>query len=198
MTHTSECSDCRCDYPLVDASLRFGYVQNAGFDRFAKTDVLPGLALEWTTTVVEAGSYTAAAGVAWDASGRSDGFRGAESSLGVNRFTIPLEGRFRVSSRAYVYGRVAPGLALLTAKIDDRVAPALSTTQVAFAGDLAVGGAFRLNREAEGARLGLWVRPEIGYAFASTAGAGASGRAAAAAAAAASAAIASRRVIAGV
>jgi hypothetical protein len=155
----------------VGAGVRVGYVTDKGFDTFADSDVLTQFSLEGTYTLLRAGRLSLAAGLAYDVGGRSDSLRGADTKLTSHRFTVPIEARVAIAPWLEGFGRVAPGAGLLLTSVDDSSSPAkLTDTRGVFATDLSAGVSLLVPPGAEKKKgPHIWVTPEFGYAFSSSA-----------------------------
>jgi hypothetical protein len=151
----------------VEAGYRASYIPGAGYDAFSTNDLLPQFSLAASRTLVRAHPLSLAAGLAWDV-GSSGAFdRGDQASIGVHRFTVPIEARVHFGMRGYLFVRGAPGIVTQHTSIDDSAAAAtLSKTNVLFATDLSGGYAFPLwPRTQAPAVARLWLQGEGGYGW---------------------------------
>ena len=151
----------------VEAGYRGSFIPDEGFDPFSKDDYLPQLSLTASRTVWTRGRLSFAPGLSWDHGSRSSNARGAATSLSLDRFTIPLEGRLHVDRWGYAFVRLAPGVVVEGVRVQDAAGPAPYTKSgVVFATDLSAGYAFplwRLGRPASPARA--WLQADGGYGW---------------------------------
>jgi hypothetical protein len=155
----------------LGAGVRTGYVGSSGFGAFASSSSISSFAVDATATIWSARRLplTLAAGLAWDVGQRGGDLRGNVTSLTAHRFTVPIELRYRPWSSAYLFGRLAPGVALAQAHVEDASAPAaLEDARWMFATDVSVGASILLapRTRAQDARgFHAWLTPEVGYAL---------------------------------
>ena len=151
----------------IEAGYRGSYIPDEGFDPFSKDDYLPQLSLTASRTVWTRGRLSFAPGLAWDHGSRSSNARGATTSLSLDRFTIPLEGRLHVDRWGYAFLRLAPGVVAEGVRVQEASGPAPYTkTGVVFATDLSAGYAlplWRLGGPASPARA--WLQADGGYGW---------------------------------
>jgi hypothetical protein len=162
------------DFWKLGLGARGNYVTTSGFDAFAKNNFLPQWTLEADKTLLVFRRFSVSAGVAWDVGARGDKgvARGAEASLLVNRFSVPIEAHYHLAPWLYAFGRVAPGVALAHASVKDASSNAdLTGSGAAFTTDLSAGASFLLGPHVrpEKRLARLWVSPEFGYALATAA-----------------------------
>lgn len=150
----------------VSGGLRMAYVHTHGFDTFADTNALPQLSIDGTYAFYNSGRFALAAGLGWDAGGRSSDLRGLKSSLTVHRFMVPVEARMTVLPWLWAFGKLAPGVALALADIEDPSAPrSLGASGWAFAADVSAGASFVLGKRPTDKRsVRVLLTPELGYA----------------------------------
>jgi hypothetical protein len=156
------------------AGFRTNYVTTSGFDAFAKNNFLPQWTLEADRTLFVSHRFSLSAGVAWDVGARGDKgvARGADASVLVNRFSVPIEGHYHLAPWLYAFGRVAPGVALAHATVKDASSNTdLSGGGAAFTTDLSAGASFLVGPHVrpEKPLARFWVSPEFGYALATAA-----------------------------
>jgi hypothetical protein len=161
----------RLDYLRLGVGPRFMYVPSAGFDTFAKSDLLTSFAVDATITVLQEGKLTLATGLAWDVGGRSDGLRGVDASLTVHRLTVPIEGRWHYKPWLYSFLKIAPGTAYMRDRIDDKANPTIHDAAWVFAAEASVGASLLAlgHGDLDRRSVRLWVTPEIGYSLATSA-----------------------------
>jgi hypothetical protein len=156
----------RYDYWRIGLGARLGYVTSGGYDQFASNDVLSQFSIEGTKTFLKSGRFSLATGVAWDVGGRASGMRGIDTSLTTHRFTVPLEGRVHIAPWLYGFVRVAPGAAVLQAKIDDPSSQSrLADSAWVFAGDASMGASVLLGprNDYDKRAVRFWLTPEVGW-----------------------------------
>jgi len=158
----------RFDLVRLNAGVKVGYVPNRAFDTFADSDTLAQFSIDGTYPVLTRGRLVLAAGLGWDAGGRSDGLRGQTSSISTNRFAVPLEARYHVVPTVYAFGKLAPGAAMVRASVYDGTTPGeMTATGWAFAADASLGASVLLGsrRRLDQRGFRVWLTPELGYAF---------------------------------
>lgn len=160
--------DHRVAMTRLELGYRASFVPSSGFDPFSGNDLLPEFYLAATRTLFVSDRFSFAAGLAWDNGGSSSTVRQVDdSSLRLNRLTVPLEGRAHFGPWGYAFVRVAPGVAALQTQLTDASAPGtLSKTQWLFATDLSAGYAWLVYPRFEGPRLTgrMWLQADVGYA----------------------------------
>jgi hypothetical protein len=152
----------------LEVGYRGSFVPNAGYDPFSTNDFLPQFSLAATRTLFAGHHVSFATGLAWDVGSSSATDRGDQASIGVQRLTVPLEGRVHFGVWGYAFLRGAPGAVSLHTEVDDPSAPAtLSKTQWLFATDVSAGYAWlawpRTREPAQPARL--WLQADGGYGW---------------------------------
>lgn len=158
----------RYDLIRVNAGVRIGYVTDRGFDSFASNDVLPQFSVDATYPLLTRNKLVLGVGLGWDAGGRSDTVRGLTSSMGLHRFSVPIEGRYHILPGLYGFGKIAPGTTFVSTTIKDNATPDdLTSSAWAFSADASVGASIlmgpRANMDKRGVRF--WITPEFGYSF---------------------------------
>ena len=153
----------------LGAGVRVNDVADAGFDPYAKNDVLVQWSMDAQKTLFLYDRFSFSAGVGWDIGGREGAdTRGDASGLLVNRLDVPLEGRYHLAPWLYGFLRVAPGAVVARAHVDDASS---STTLTGggwgFACDASLGASFLLgsHRHAEKRLVRVWLTPEAGWAW---------------------------------
>jgi hypothetical protein len=152
----------------VEIGYRGSFVTNAGYNPFSSNDYLGQFSLLASRTLYVAHPFAFAAGLAWDYAGGGASARGSQSSLTLDRLTVPLEGRLHFGNWGYLFARVAPGVAFVRTEIDDASAPApLAKERWLFATDASAGYSFplvfpsaRSNRTAR-----AWLNADGGYGW---------------------------------
>ena len=158
------------DYLRLGAGFRIGYIDDPGFDTFAKDDVLPQVSLDATYAFYTHGKLAISAGGAWDVGSRTAGARGLTTKLTMHRLTVPIEARWYFTPWFDVFAKVAPGAGLLYARVEDPSSPAtLEHAPWVFATDLSAGASFRLvgTSDHDKRHPRLWITHEIGYGLTS-------------------------------
>lgn len=162
----------RFDYLRIGAGLRVGYVATHGFDRFASNDTLLQFSLEATYAFWTSRNLALAIGAAYDVGGRSSDLRGLETNLTVHRLTVPIEGRYHATRGIYGFLRAAPGAAAFVTEIKDPSANgSLTQTPWVFALDASLGASVLLgpHKSFDKRSVHVWITPEVGYAFTTSA-----------------------------
>lgn len=152
----------------LEVGYRGSFVPNSGYDAFSTNDSLPEFSVAATRTLLTAHPISLAAGLAWDFGSSSATDRGDHAWLGIQRLTVPLEGRAHFGVWGYAFLRAAPGALSLHTEIDDAAAPAaLSKTTWLFATDLSAGYAFLAwPRTGQAPRqVHLWLQADGGYSW---------------------------------
>ncbi|HEY2899477.1 MAG TPA: hypothetical protein VGL59_02795 [Polyangia bacterium] len=146
------------------AGVRTSLIKDRGFDPFATTDALPQLSVSVARVLVRGRRAALTVGLGAD-TGTSDATaRGAQAHLRVVRASVPLELRYQAAERVYVFGRAAPGVLNVAARLTDPSAPApLSADFNALSLDGSVGIAARVTPAFS--RFGLWVQGDGGYGW---------------------------------
>jgi hypothetical protein len=152
----------------LEAGYRGSFVPSAGYDPFSTNDFLPQFSLAATRTLFAGDHLSFATGLAWDIGSSSAVDRGDRASIGVNRLTVPLEGRAHFGAWGYAFLRGAPGVVAEHTTVDDVAAPAtLSKTRWLFATDVSAGYAWlawpRTREPPQAVRL--WLQAEGGYGW---------------------------------
>ena len=166
--------------PAGDARLAVGYRQaviaHRGFDTFAMDDRLSQLSVETSYAPLNGTVGAVAAGVAWDFGARAAPADGLQASIVIHRITVPFEGRLYLSSWAYAFGRVAPGIAAYQARVTAPATP-VSGSAAVLALDSSAGVSFLLGPHGprRGSVARVWLTPEIGYGWTQASGIGLAG-----------------------
>lgn len=158
----------RYDFIRANAGFKIGYVPNRGFDTFASNDVLPQFSIDATYPLLKRGKLVLGVGLGWDVGGSTDKVRGFESSMTAHRLYVPVEGRYHVKPWLYGFGKIAAGVAVMTASVKDGTVPSdLSATGWAFSADASVGASILLgsHKHLDKRALRFWATPELGYAY---------------------------------
>jgi hypothetical protein len=139
---------------------RTALYRDPGYDPFSSDDAFTQLALSGSR-VLAGGT---ALGIAYDRGSASASARGADAKLTVTRLALTIEERIVLGQRFYLFGRVAPGLAFVSAKLADPSAPAsLGSAFTALSGDGSGGAAIRISSPIS--LLGVWLVGEGGYGW---------------------------------
>jgi hypothetical protein len=152
----------------LEVGYRGSFVPNSGYDAFSTNNSLPELSVAATRTLFTAHPISFAAGLAWDFGSSSATDRGDHAWLGIQRLTVPLEGRAHFGVWGYAFLRAAPGALSLHSEVDDAAAPAaLSKTTWLFATDLSAGYAFLAWPRTGPAprQVNLWLQADGGYSW---------------------------------
>jgi hypothetical protein len=127
----------------LEIGYRQSFVTNAGYNPFSANDYLPQFSVLASRALYAAHPFALAAGIAWDYASAGSLARGSQSTLTLDRLTVPLEGRLYFRDWGYAFVRVAPGLAFVRTEVDDPSAPApLAKERWLFATDASAGYAF--------------------------------------------------------
>jgi hypothetical protein len=155
----------------LEAGFRANFVTDPGYNPFSTQDYLGQVSVAASRTVFVSGRFSFAPGLAWDYGRSSATARGDSSSLEVHRLLVPLEGRVHFGRWGYVLLRVAPGIAVEDAEVDDSASPgAFTKNRWLFAGDLSAGYAFPIfvHTGASASSPGIWAQADGGYGFIAT------------------------------
>jgi len=147
-------------------------VGSKGLDAFSEDDQVPtfhvgaGVGLSDFDT----GQLALVGGA--DLGGSDASLRGQTTELGVMRFGLGPELRFRLLERGYVFGRLSPqALRVSSELVDSSSGVRLGQEQWAFALDAAIGASLRvaaLQPSTSAHPLGVFVRLEAGYLWSPT------------------------------
>lgn len=149
---------------MADIGYRGSFVSDPGMNAFSTKDYLAQFSLGASRRMLERGRFAFAPGLIWDYGGSSATARGAATSLAVHRLSIPLEARFRVTPWLFAFVRTAPGLASVSARVEDASAPApLVKSDWVPTMDLSAGASWRFARVND--RVGFWLTGEGGYGW---------------------------------
>lgn len=151
----------------VEVGYRGSFVTHPGYNAFSTQDYFSQMSVLASRTIFVWGRYSFAPGIAWDYGSAGATDRGTDtSSLSVHRLSIPLEGRAHLSDWAYGFLRVAPGVALEQAELDDASAPgAFTKARWLFSSDVSAGFAVRPHLERPNAPMHPWLQADIGYGW---------------------------------
>jgi hypothetical protein len=146
---------------------RGSFVTSSGYNPFSTNDYLPQFSLAATHTLAAANYFSFAAGLAWDNASTGALSRSDQTSLTLNRLTVPLEGRLHFGSFGYAFARVAPGVAAITTKVVDASAPGdLTKDRWVFATDVSGGYAVLIAPRDAWRRIPrLWLEADGGYGW---------------------------------
>lgn len=164
--------DHRGEMWRAELGYRGSFVNDAGYEPFSSTHYFTQVSLAASRTLIKEGRYSFAPGIGFDFGSSSASARGDATSLSVLRLSIPLEGRMHFGPWGYAFVRAAPGLAQVSAEIDDASAPggapgAMKKTDWMFSTDVSAGYAWlivpRFDRYERTARL--WLQADAGYGW---------------------------------
>lgn len=144
------------------------FVTNSGYNPFSTDDYFSGVSLALSRTVATSGHFSFAPGVSWDYGASAATARDDSTSLKVNRLTVPLEGRLLLGRWGYAFARVAPGVAVERAEVDDPSSPGpLTKSNWLFTADASAGYAFAvLSLPARsGPATHVWIQGDAGYSW---------------------------------
>jgi hypothetical protein len=149
----------------VELGYRGSFVTNAGYNPFSSNDYLGQFSLLASRTLFVTHPFAFAAGVAWDYAGGGDFARGSQSSLTLDRLTVPLEARLHFGDWGYAFARVAPGVAFVRTQINDAsVSTPLAKERWLFATDLSAGYSLPLVIR-KGRIPRVWLNADGGYGW---------------------------------
>lgn len=146
--------------------IRVMYAPSAGLDPFSEGDAIGQASLEVSRTLATSGKLSLALGLGWDVGMKRATARGPASGLALHRLSVPVEGRYHLTSWLYGFARVAPGAAILDVHVEDPSAPShLSDVNAMFSVDGSAGASFLLGGHGPADRKGVrfWATPEVGY-----------------------------------
>jgi hypothetical protein len=153
----------------VEAGYRGSFISQSGYQAFSNNGYLPEFALTASHTMFRHRPFSLALGLGWDVGGSGASLRQVDhTSLGMNRFTVTLEGRLHFGPWGYAFVRAAPGVAVLDAEVDDAGSPApLKNEAWVSAGDIGAGYAWLVGPRSEGSKLEprFWLQCEGGYGW---------------------------------
>ncbi len=150
---------------------RGAFVTSPGYGPFSTDDYFSQVSVAASRTVLVRGRFSFAPGLAWDYGTTSATARGDITSLTMHRLGVPLEGRMHVARLGYAFVRVAPGVVLTAAEVQDPSAPAaLSKNRWLMAADASAGYAWLAwsRPEGPGPMARLWLQGEAGYGWVAT------------------------------
>jgi hypothetical protein len=147
---------------------RGSFVREATFDPFSTQDYFAQVSLGGSRTVYTRGRFSFAPGFMWDYGKTGATSRGDAASLEVHRLVIPLEGRLHFGAWGYAFLRTAPGIAEMSAEVDDPASPAnLTKSRWLFATDVSAGYAYPLWPRDNPMDLTprIWLQADSGYGW---------------------------------
>ncbi len=149
------------------AGVRVSAQSDERYNEIVDSNVLAQFSLGASYTLITKNSWQLAAGLAWDLGGRSGTIRGQTSEVFSNRFTVPIDLRWKPSRRFLAFARVAPGATLTNVSIrEPSISDDISDLRAAFATDVSVGVSAALVSSTSTRKLWTWLTPELGYGFA--------------------------------
>jgi len=147
------------------------YITSAGYDPFDDNDELTQFSVGFGRSVYAAGRFAVAGLIFYDVGGTTSSARDQPTELTVHRIALGLEARFYPLAELYGYGRIAPGILNVTAKLDEAASGAtLEAESWVFGLDATAGLAYRFARTRGSTPIGFWVFAEGGYGLTTTAG----------------------------
>jgi hypothetical protein len=153
---------------------RGNFIREATFDPFSTQDYFGQVSLSASRTLYTRGRFSFAPGLTWDYGKSGATARGDLASLEVHRLVVPLEGRMHFGAWGYAFARAAPGVAVVTAEVDD---PALTNATLTknrwlLATDLSAGYAYPLWPRENPTELTprIWLQADGGYGSIATLG----------------------------
>jgi hypothetical protein len=153
----------------IELGYRGSFITDPGYNPFSTQEYLPQVSLAASRTLFAQGRLSFAPGIAWDYGSSNATARGDQTSLGMHRLTVPLEGRLHLGGWGYAFLRAAPGVALVNTEVDDGSAPApLTKSRWLFATDVSAGYAWLAWPRPEApspSRGHLWLQGEAGYGW---------------------------------
>jgi hypothetical protein len=153
-------------YMRFGLGIRVMYAPSAGLDPFSEGDAIGQASLEVSRTLATSGKLSLALGLGWDVGMKRTTARGPASGLALHRLSVPVEGRYHLTSWLYGFARVAPGAAILDVHVEEPSAPShLSDVNAMFSVDGSAGASFLLGGHGPADRKGVrfWATPEVGY-----------------------------------
>jgi hypothetical protein len=153
---------------------RGNFVREATFDPFSTQDYFGQVSLSGSRTIYSRGRFSFAPGFAWDYGKSGATARADMASIEVHRLVVPLEGRMHFGAWGYAFLRAAPGIAVVTAEVNDQAlanAP-LTKSRALFATDLSAGYAYPLWPRENRTELmpRMWLQADGGYGSIATLG----------------------------
>src|SRR5262249_34334300 len=116
------------------------FVTSPGYNPFSTQDYFSQVSMTASRTVYVRGPFSFAPGIAWDYGKSAATARGDATALDVRRLVVALEGRAHFGTWGYAFLRLAPGVALENAEVDDPSSPApLTRSRWLAAGDVSAG-----------------------------------------------------------
>lgn len=160
--------DHRVEMWRAEIGYRGSFVTDAGYGPFSTQQYFSQASFLASRTVWEERGLSFAPGVGLDFGSSSATARGQSTSLSMTRVSVPLEGRAHFGPWGYAFVRVAPGVALEDAEVDDASAPgALKSSAWMFSTDVSAGYAWlvapRFERTVHKARF--WLQADVGYGW---------------------------------
>lgn len=148
----------------ITTGFRVAHIPSAGFDPFAKNDVLTSFDLEATRTLYVRDRWSFAVGFGGSMGGRQENARGDRASLTAGRLAVPLCGRYHVGRAFYVGARLAPSVTIAHAALDrgaSSVSP--SDTFALIGADASLGARFGIPLGPSTSKPRLWIGTDLGY-----------------------------------
>lgn len=150
----------------LEGGVRMSILPDESFDPYANNDLLPGVSAGAFFVPFEAGPWSFGVASEYTLGGHSAQTRGANASVAIHRVTLGLLARRTLGARALVYGRVAPGLDVVSGSIDDpSLDRPLEVDTFTWAFDTSGGVMFTLSEPGESGAGGLYFLLEAGYVF---------------------------------
>jgi hypothetical protein len=140
------------------------YITSEGYDPFDNNDELTQFSVGFGRSVYAAGRFAVAGLVFYDVGGTSSAARHQPTELMLHRVSLGLEARFHPLAELYGYGRIAPGLVNVSAKLKETASGiTLEDQSWIFGVDATVGLAYRFARTSGSTNVGFWLFVEGGY-----------------------------------
>ncbi|MGH7439409.1 MAG: hypothetical protein ACRENE_27285, partial [Polyangiaceae bacterium] len=159
----------RAEMWRAEVAYRGSFISDAGLGPFSISQYFGQASLAASRTLWRQDSWSLAPGVAFDFGGTSASARNQASSLSMDRVSVSIEGRRHLGPWGYAFVRLAPGLALESAEIDEGSGPPGGLQQSAwlFSTDVSAGYAWlvapRYDRFEQKVRI--WLQADVGYGW---------------------------------
>jgi hypothetical protein len=147
------------------------YITSPGYDPFDDNDELTQFSIGFGRSVYAAGRFALAGLVLYDVGGAQSTARDQPTELTVHRVSLGFEARFHALPELYGYGRIAPAVLNVNAKLEEAASGAtLEAESWVFGLDATAGLAYRFARTRGARSVGFWAIAEGGYGLTTTAG----------------------------
>jgi hypothetical protein len=148
----------------LSGSVRIDWPSSTGFHPFQRKEVMPSLSLDGSQTIFAKNRWSFALGGQLDVGGTMGTVRGLSAELGVRKFSVTTEARYHLHARFYAHGKLAPGVAWVSAGVTD--GPDQRTDDGAlFALESTLGASVLVSeaRHPDKRALRVWFSAEGGY-----------------------------------